>query len=330
MAAHESSKIPLPGATPPYRATYTLDPEQLRVDVTLEGPIGQPVAAAALSTWQPDSPVDYALLIPRQLSQQLSSAAFEALFSYIHTNLTLYGGEEIRVSVSPLDRSGLTLHTERQGEPLREDIIHMVLSGRQPRVEQVSTRSFIEPVAVPEEVPVPAGPEMEAPQDEPPPLLPSEPPSTPVPRPAGYPTETEEPVRHASPVLGLVLIGAALAILALLGWLIWTGQQVPEPASTLPVGGALVTPTVTLIPSETPRPTQPPIVLELPRYTVQRGDTVTSLAERWNLNPETIIWCNQDKLEGVDHFSAGAELIIPPADGVCVFADGVQTLAEIA
>jgi murein DD-endopeptidase MepM/ murein hydrolase activator NlpD len=52
-------------------------------------------------------------------------------------------------------------------------------------------------------------------------------------------------------------------------------------------------------------------------YTVEQGDSVFGIAQKFNLAPETILWANFDLLEDrPDSLSVGMELNIPPIDGV--------------
>jgi LysM repeat protein len=56
---------------------------------------------------------------------------------------------------------------------------------------------------------------------------------------------------------------------------------------------------------------------ELMTYTVQDGDTVFGISEKFNLQPETILWGNFDTLYDDPHsLKAGQELNILPVDGV--------------
>lgn len=65
----------------------------------------------------------------------------------------------------------------------------------------------------------------------------------------------------------------------------------------------------TIIPN---RPRQEAIV-----YTVQKGDSVFSIASEFNITPESLLWSNYDVLKDNPHaISVGMELKIPPVDGV--------------
>lgn len=56
---------------------------------------------------------------------------------------------------------------------------------------------------------------------------------------------------------------------------------------------------------------------ELEKYTVQDGDTVFGIAEKFGLKPETILWGNYNTLLDDPHsLQPGQELVILPVDGV--------------
>jgi len=51
-------------------------------------------------------------------------------------------------------------------------------------------------------------------------------------------------------------------------------------------------------------------------YTVQKGDSVFGIADKFSIKPETILWGNPDKLNDDPHLiQAGMELRILPVDG---------------
>lgn len=53
------------------------------------------------------------------------------------------------------------------------------------------------------------------------------------------------------------------------------------------------------------------------KYTVATGDSVFSIAQSFNIKPETVLWANYDQLnDRPDELSPGMELNIPPVDGV--------------
>ena len=53
------------------------------------------------------------------------------------------------------------------------------------------------------------------------------------------------------------------------------------------------------------------------QYTVDFGDSVFGIAEKYNIEPETVLWANYDLLnDNPDFLEPGMELYIPPVDGV--------------
>lgn len=69
---------------------------------------------------------------------------------------------------------------------------------------------------------------------------------------------------------------------------------------------AVITPTATLIPRT-----------EVITYTIQEGDTVASIAARYGLWPETILWANRYELQDdIRNYTPGTTIYILPVDGV--------------
>jgi murein DD-endopeptidase MepM/ murein hydrolase activator NlpD len=67
---------------------------------------------------------------------------------------------------------------------------------------------------------------------------------------------------------------------------------------------------------------------EVEIYTVVEGDTIFSIAERFGLQPETIVWCNDNTI--VHGLRPGREINIPPVDAVCYTVIGdVNTVSQI-
>ncbi len=67
------------------------------------------------------------------------------------------------------------------------------------------------------------------------------------------------------------------------------------------------------------------------KYTVQPGDALFLIAERFDLNPDTIFWANSETLQDNVHLlRVDVELYILPVNGVYHLSDGRQTTAEIA
>lgn len=69
---------------------------------------------------------------------------------------------------------------------------------------------------------------------------------------------------------------------------------------------------------------------EFVEYTVARGDTIDAIARRFNLEPESIAWCNDRRVIFV--LRPGDVLQIPPVDGACHIVLGTRelTLGDIA
>ena len=56
---------------------------------------------------------------------------------------------------------------------------------------------------------------------------------------------------------------------------------------------------------------------KITKYTVQRGDSIFGIADKFKLKPETVYWANVDLFQGSpDNLKAGQVLSIPPVDGV--------------
>lgn len=70
--------------------------------------------------------------------------------------------------------------------------------------------------------------------------------------------------------------------------------------------------------------------LEVITYTVQLDDTVLGIAEQFHLNPNSIIWANQEDLSQPFFMEVGQSLRIPPVDGVLHTVVDKDTLAAIA
>lgn len=64
------------------------------------------------------------------------------------------------------------------------------------------------------------------------------------------------------------------------------------------------------------------------QYTVRNGDTLWSIAERFGLQPSTIVWANS--LTNADVLVVGQPLVIPPLNGVIYRVASGDTLASVA
>jgi murein DD-endopeptidase MepM/ murein hydrolase activator NlpD len=66
-------------------------------------------------------------------------------------------------------------------------------------------------------------------------------------------------------------------------------------------------------------------------YTVQRGDTLSSVAARFGLSLHTIVWSNRELLQGIPWLiRSGMELFILPVDGVYHTVRAGETVASVA
>ncbi|MDZ4670801.1 MAG: peptidoglycan DD-metalloendopeptidase family protein [Phototrophicales bacterium] len=66
---------------------------------------------------------------------------------------------------------------------------------------------------------------------------------------------------------------------------------------------------------------------EVIQYVAVQGDTIDTMAIRFNLQPETIAWSNPRKI--VQVLRPGDVVIIPPVDGVYIKTFGSTTIAEL-
>ncbi len=65
-------------------------------------------------------------------------------------------------------------------------------------------------------------------------------------------------------------------------------------------------------------------------YTVQADDTILGIAEKFNLNPTTILWANQEDPKQPFWMEVGQVMAIPPIDGVLHTAKDGDTIEKIA
>jgi hypothetical protein len=66
-------------------------------------------------------------------------------------------------------------------------------------------------------------------------------------------------------------------------------------------------------------------------YTVRQGDSVFEIADKFNIQPETVLWANYAQLNDNPHMiSLDMELSIPPADGVLYEWQENDTIEAIA
>jgi murein DD-endopeptidase MepM/ murein hydrolase activator NlpD len=113
---------------------------------------------------------------------------------------------------------------------------------------------------------------------------------------------------------------------------VYAAGVTPDPGAT--PAAATLAPDVTL-PAEIPEPEatpsapipEPPPLFAV--YEVQPGDTVSSIAARYALQPESIIWNNID-ISDQDFLAVGQLLRIPSMDGVIHEVRLDETLSDIA
>ncbi len=75
-------------------------------------------------------------------------------------------------------------------------------------------------------------------------------------------------------------------------------------------------------------PDQPPTRTQVEEYTVKAGDTISSIASRFGLKVNTILWSN--KLSKYSIIRPGDKLTIPPEDGVIHTIKKGDTIKKIA
>jgi murein DD-endopeptidase MepM/ murein hydrolase activator NlpD len=70
---------------------------------------------------------------------------------------------------------------------------------------------------------------------------------------------------------------------------------------------------------------------ELVTYTVQAGDNLSTIAERFDVDTDTLIWANGQELEAdPDYIVVGQKLIIPPVPGVLHTVKAGDTVESVA
>lgn len=117
---------------------------------------------------------------------------------------------------------------------------------------------------------------------------------------------------------------------------VWPATPGPTPARfgalaiAQPTEEPAATATVTLATAEPPTPTPTPPRTEVITYRVQPGDNLWLIAQRFNLNQDTLVWANPEIESDPDQLKIGQELAIPPVDGVVHTVRAGETLAAIA
>lgn len=148
-------------------------------------------------------------------------------------------------------------------------------------------------------------------------------------------------------LLSLALAAAIAGGLMATGWLDSTGSSFPgspdrngdgyskPPLVVATVPGLFLTqegqaaPTAQPTPEASPEPTpqlQPAYFL----YTVQPGDSISSIAHAFGLSLDSILWNNADVVYDPNLILASQELLIPSVDGIIYQVRPGDTLTEIA
>ena len=133
---------------------------------------------------------------------------------------------------------------------------------------------------------------------------------------------------------GIIAAGALvlLALVLLITWLaggdsLAQAEATPTIAVPLvlleteeqPTSPAVPTQTIAPITTEVPPTPQPTAIprVEVITHTIQEGETIASLAAKYNLWPETIIWGNRYELgDDIRNFTTGTTIFILPVDGI--------------
>ncbi len=106
--------------------------------------------------------------------------------------------------------------------------------------------------------------------------------------------------------------------------------QTPIDTSGLPDDSTLGDTTASLRAPNPVTNTPKRIRLNVLKYTVQSGDTVSDIADQFSVSPDSILWANPKLEDNPDMLSIGQELNIPPVSGVLytvASGDSVQKIA---
>jgi murein DD-endopeptidase MepM/ murein hydrolase activator NlpD len=107
--------------------------------------------------------------------------------------------------------------------------------------------------------------------------------------------------------------------------------QTPIDTSGLPDDSTLGDTTASLRAPNPVTNTPKRIRLNVLKYTVQSGDTVSDIADQFGVSPDSILWANPKLEDNPDMLSIGQELNIPPVSGVLytvASGDSVQKIAD--
>ncbi len=115
------------------------------------------------------------------------------------------------------------------------------------------------------------------------------------------------------------------------GLLFAIGACAPQSPASLPTA-QLSSPVATqAVAATNTSAAQPTAATEPFSYTVEPGDTLSSIAARFGLRPETVLWANQDLLHDIpDFLMEGMQLLILPRDGIYHQAGGGDSVSSLA
>jgi murein DD-endopeptidase MepM/ murein hydrolase activator NlpD len=101
-----------------------------------------------------------------------------------------------------------------------------------------------------------------------------------------------------------------------------SGSEVEDESSTQSITRSIQL--KTNIPDERPR-------YDVDKYMVARGDSVFAIAEKYKIEPETLLWANYDTLQDNPHnLKPGIDLNVPPTDGIYYQWKDGDTLESVA
>lgn len=139
-------------------------------------------------------------------------------------------------------------------------------------------------------------------------------------------------IRRSGPAILAIagLVAAAVAVGLTIRWKSVEASGAPRAGSAPPEGSEPYDPDAVHLPAFLPDPSEKVLTrrvepkTEMPhrarvavlKYTVQRGDSVFGIADRFGIEPETVLWGNFETLEDDPHLlRPGQELNILPIDG---------------
>jgi len=149
----------------------------------------------------------------------------------------------------------------------------------------------------------------------------------------------------------IVAWGAAIAMMALMTFLLVTRTTIVEAIAPAATPTAMPTMVIEEAPETAPLPyfdvdqqvdaitreidthTIIPnrMRTDVVEYTVDTGDAIFGIANKYNITPETVLWANYSQLnDNPDMISLGMELVIPPTDGVYYQWQEGDTIESVA